>query len=267
MSLKANHFAQHATTVGGFPAAGGPGGNKKTGTKKTKTRKKKALSARQKAEAARADDPYGNHGASETRRRGDGRVRRRRVKVRRRRVSTGQAKPNYGTSKAQQAKNANKSGKAQLAQQNTGPSNQHMMRSFNAQSSLNRMTAGFRGAQAGRPQGPQTPMGKKMAMLGNLQCYMKNDYACMKANDQDTAFTYRTSEARQLYATLGTMVASATKQGQKKDTKSSDDKPQLSSKAFTRKKGLLKKLKAMSDPTGPMPEGLPVDYKPFDNVA
>ena len=41
----------------------------------------------------------------------------------------------------------------------------------------------------------------------------------------------------------------------------------LSPAAFSRQKGLLRRLKAMSDPTGPMPEGLPVDYKPFESVA
>lgn len=261
MSVRSHHVAHHAASQIGFPATGG-------GPNKTTTKKKapaKRLSAEQKAEKARLDDPYGNHGgAGRTERRGkETRVVRRRV--RRRRVGTQQTQPNYGTSKAQQAQNA-KQAKAQAkAQGPQGSSNQHMMKRMNAQSNLNQMTAQFRSGQMGQPGGPQTPVGKKMAMLSNLQNYMKNDYAAMKANDQDTAFTYRTSEARQLVATLGSMVASTNKQTQKKDGKS--DSKGLTPAAFSRQKGLLRKLKAMSDPQGPMPEGLPVDYKPFESVA
>lgn len=266
MSVRSNHLAHHAATNIGFPNIGGT--PKKTGTESTKP--KKRLSAEERAEKARADDPYGNHGA----RRSEGAQGRTRVvrrRVRRRRVGTQQTQQQFGTSKSQQAQQKGKAGKpqGQNGPNQTGNSNQHMMRRMNSQSNLNQMTAQFRSSQAGSPNGPQTPVGKKMAMLGNLQNYMKNDYAAMKANDQDTAFTYRTSEARQLVATLGSMVASTTKQGQKKDTKKSGgsgDKG-LSPAAFSRQKGLLRRLKAMSDPTGPMPEGLPVDYKPFESVA
>jgi len=140
-----------------------------------------------------------------------------------------------------------------------------MMRKMNSQSSLNRMTANFRSGQSGQPAGPQTQVGKKMAMLSNLKNYMSNDYNAMKANDSDKAFTYRTSEARQLVATLGTMVASSTKQT-KQDTKAEDKKP-LSPKQFAAQKGLLKRIKMMSDPSAQMPEGLPPDYQPFESVA
>lgn len=260
MSLRSQHMATAATNLG-FPATGGAGGIGKKGKAPGKS-KAKRLSAEERAEQARLDDPYGNHGTQGPRRRT--RVVRRRV--RRRRVSTGKTAPQYGTSKSQQAKQA-KQAKAQQ-QTHLPPQNsmKHMMRMRDSQSSLNRMTANFRNAQAGQNSGPKTPVGKKMAMLGNLQNYMKNDYAAMKANEKDSAFTYRTSEARQLVATLGTMVASATKQG-KKDTKTSDSKKPLSPKQFASQKGLLKKLKMMSDPMGTLPEGLPPDYQPFESVA
>jgi hypothetical protein len=142
-----------------------------------------------------------------------------------------------------------------------------MMRKMNSQSNLAQMTANFRSGQSGQPQGPQTSVGRKMAMLGNLQNYMKNDYAAMKCNDNDTAFTYRTSEARQLCATLGTMVASTTSQGKKKDSKSTSDNKPLTPKAFAAQKGLLRRLKMMSDPGGQLPPDLPKDYRPFERVA
>jgi hypothetical protein len=263
MSLRANHAAHHVGTTG-FPVTGG--GTKKT-TGKTKAPAKR-VSAEQKAEQARLDDPYGS-GAGRAERGGrQTRVVRRRV--RRRRVGTQQqAQPNYGTSKSDQAKLA-KQAKSQAKGQATGQASnqQHMMRQLNSQSNLNRMSAQFQGNQAGQPSGPRTPGGKKMAMLGNLRSYVSNDYAAMKANDQDNAFTYRTSEARQLVATLGSMVSSTTKQGQKKDTKDSkSDYKGLTAAAFGRQKGLLRQLKAMSDPSGPLPEGLPPDYKPFESVA
>jgi|DeeseametaMP1200_FD_contig_21_293300_length_1006_multi_14_in_0_out_0_1 hypothetical protein len=267
MSVRSHHVAHHAANNIGFPNIGGT--PKKTGTEGTKP--KKRLSAEERAEKARLDEPYGNDGS----RRSEGAQGRTRVvrrRVRRRRVGTQQTQQQYGSSKAQQAQQAQQKGKAGKAQGQNGPnqtsSQQHMMRKMNSQSNLNQMTAQFRSGQAGSPSGPQTPVGKKMAMLGNLQNYMKNDYAAMKANDQDTAFTYRTSEARQLVATLGSMVASTTKQGSKKDTKKSGGESKgLSPEAFSRQKGLLRRLKAMSDPSGPMPEGLPVDYKPFESVA
>ena len=263
MSLRANHLAHHVSNTG-FPATGG-GAKKTTGKKKAPA---KRVSAEQKAEQARLDDPYGDHGGAKRSKRGGGQTRVVRRRVRRRRVGSQQTQSNYGTSKADQAKNAKQAKQQSRAQGPGQSSNQHMMRRMNSQSNLNQMTAQFRGNQSGRAGGPQTPVGKKMAMLGNLQNYMKNDYAAMKANDQDNAFTYRTSEARQLVATLGSMVASTTSQG-KKDTKGSKDSDNkgLSPEAFGRQKGLLRRLKAMSDPTGQLPEGLPPDYKPFESVA
>jgi hypothetical protein len=263
MSLRANHLAHHVANTG-FPTTGGGGAKKTTGKKTTAKR----VSAEQKAEQAQLNDPYGDHSGGKTQR-GGRRTRVVRRRVRRRRVGSQQTQQsNYGSSKTQLAKNA-KQAKAQAKSQ--GPSqssNQHMTRRMNSQSNLNRMSAQFAGNQTGQTGGPKTPVGRKMAMLGNLQNYMKNDYAAMKANDQDNAFTYRTSEARQLVATLGSMVSSTTKQGKKKDTKGTkDDNKGLSSAAFGRQKGLLRRLKAMSDPTGQLPEGLPPDYKPFESVA
>lgn len=268
MSVRSNHIAHHATSTMGFPGVGGtPGQNK--GVKEAP---KKRVSAEERAEKARLDE--GVRGDRDARRsEGPGaRTRVVRKRVRRRRVATTQTQSNYGTSKADQAKQA-KQAKTQAKAQNAGQargesSNAHMMRRMNSQSNLNQMTANFRSNQsAGQPQGPQTPVGKKMAMLGNLQNYMKNDYAAMKANDQDSAFTYRTSEARQLVATLGTMVASSSKQTQKKETDTKSDSRSLTPAAFSRQKGLLRELKAMSDPQAPLPEGLPPDYKPFESVA
>jgi hypothetical protein len=261
MSVRSHHVAHHVANTVGFPATGG--GPNKT-TTKTKAPAKR-LSAEQKAEQARLDDPYGNHSGTGRAESGGRRTRVVKRRVRRRRVGSQKTSQYSQTSKSGQTGTA-KQAKGQAKAQGANPQ-QHMTR-LTAQSNLNRMTAQFQGNQAGRPGGPQTPVGKKMAMLGNLQNYMKNDYAAMKANDQDNAFTYRTSEARQLVATLGSMVASTTKQGQKKDTKDSkSDNKGLSPEAFGRQKGLLRHLKAMSDPSGPLPEGLPPDYKPFESVA
>ena len=260
MSLGLSKFAaQNANNIG-LPVKGAPV-KKETKTKKPAA---KRVSAEQRAEEARLNDPYGDAGRT----RGPApRKRTVRRRVRRRRVG-GQTQPNYGNSKTTQAKQA-KTAKAQqqsFAQGPQGDSMAHMRRAMNGQSSLNQATANFRNAQGGRPAGPQTSVGKKMAMLGNLKNYMQNDYNAMKANENDKAFTYRTSEARQLVATLGTMVASSTKQG-KKDSKASDSKKPLSPKQFAAQKGLLKRLRMMSDPIGQLPEGLPPDYQPFESVA
>lgn len=267
MSLRSQHLSQHLPGSNlGFPGVGGGSTTKKTSGPKKHSKK---LSAEEKAEQARLNDPYGDHKTGGAQRKT--RVVRRRV--RRRRVgnssttSTGKAAPQYGTSKAQQAKNAAQAKAQQRANAPQGDPNAHMMRRMNSQSSLNRMTSNFQNNQAQRPNGPQTPVGKKMAMLSNLKNYMSNDYAAMKANEGDKAFTYRTSEARQLVATLGTMVASANKTNSKDTKSSSDTKKPLSPKQFAAQKGLLKRLKMMSDPTGQMPEGLPPDYQAFEHVA
>ena len=262
MSVTTNHVAHHAASTVPFPSTGGTTSKSKT----TENAPEKRVSAEEKAEKAIRDDAASGARRSE---RGGQETRVVRRRVRRRRVSTAQTQPNYGTSKTEQAKQT-KQAKAQAKAEQGGhtsqSSNAHMMRKMNSQSSLNKMTAQFQSGQMGG--GPQTPVGKKMAMLGNLQNYMKNDYAAMKANDQDTSFTYRTSEARQLVATLGTMAASATKTTTKKDTKSSGGESKtLTPAAFGRQKGLLRELKAMSDPHMPLPEGLPPDYKPFESGA
>ncbi len=168
MSVRSHHVAHHAANNIGFPNIGGT--PKKTGTEGTKP--KKRLSAEERAEKARLDDPYGNHGS----RRSEGAQGRTRVvrrRVRRRRVGTQQTQQQYGTTKSQQAQQKGKAGKAQgQAGPNQTSSQQHMMRKMNSQSNLNQMTAQFRSGQAGSPSGPQTPVGKKMAMLGNLQTYL-----------------------------------------------------------------------------------------------
>lgn len=264
MSLRPQHMATHAATTGMLPQTGG-GGVGRTGRGKKKAPAKR-LTAEQRAEEARLNDPYGDHSQTSGPRRRTRVVRRR---VRRRRVSNGKTQSNYGTTnsgKTQGKAKAQNSGQAQLAQHSSGPSNQHMMRRMNANSNLARMSANFQSQNSGQSAGPKTPAGKKMAMLGNLQQMMKNDYAAMKANENDGAFTYRTSEARQLVATLGTMVASSNKKSSKKDGKAEDKKP-LSPKQFAAQKGLLRRLKAMSDPTGELPPDLPTDYRPFESVA
>lgn len=271
MSLRSQHLSHHVAGNNlGFPNVGGGVTTKKPSTpKKTK---EKQLSAEEKAEQAKLNDPYGDHKTGGAQRKT--RVVRR--KVRRRRVgnqgqtpattTTSKAAPNYGTSKAQQAQQA-KQAKQQMQAKGTGGDPQaHMMKRMDAQSSLNRMSAGFINNQS-QANGPQTPVGKKMAMLGNLANYMNNDYNAMKCNENDKAFTYRTSEARQLCATLGTMVASATKSNNKDTKSSSDTKKPITPKQFAAQKGLLKKLKMMSDPSFHLPEGLPADYKPMELTA
>lgn len=257
MSLRAQVAANHMHTQ--LPKSGGKvdsGGTSKT--------RKRRLSAEKRAEEARLNDPYGDHSTTGPLRRG--RVRRRSVRVRRRRVG-------HQAQVAQQSNSGktNKGGKAGKASGggwvHSGPPNHaesHMQR-FNSGGNLAQMTAGFKNANSGRPAGPKSPVGQKMAMLKNLKSYMEVDYNCMKANENDKAFTYRTSEARQLCATLGTMVASANKQN-KKDSKSEDKKP-LTTAAFSKQKGLLRKLAMMSEPHGQLPEGLPDDYEAFEHVA
>lgn len=269
MSLRSQHLSHHAAANNlVFPNVGGGVTTKKPST--TQKSKEKQLSAEEKAEQARLNDPYGDHktgGAQRKTRVVRRKVRRRRVGNQTTTASTGKAAPNYGTSKTQQAQQAKqaKQAKGQFHANGAGGDPQaHMMKRMNAQSSINRMSASFVNNQAN--SGPQTPVGKKMAMLNNLSNYMNNDYNAMKCNENDKAFTYRTSEARQLCATLGTMVASANKQT--KDTKSSSDtKKPLSPKQFAAQKGLLKKLKMMSDPSVHLPEGLPADYTPLELTA
>jgi hypothetical protein len=265
MSLRANHLAHHVGNTG-FPVTGG-------GTNKTTSKKQapaKRVSAEQKAEQARLDDPYGDHGGAGRTQRGGGRTRVVRRRVRRRRVGTQKSQSQFGAStsgKAGQTGQTKAQAKGQAAGQTAGQnSNRHMESRMSAQGNLAKMSSQFTSGQTN--SGPKTPGGQKMHMLQRLRDYVQGDYAAMKAgNEKDTAFTYRTSEARQLVATLGSMVRS-TKKDDKKDTKDSkSDNKGLSAAAFGRQKGLLRHLKAMSDPSGPMPEGLPPDYQPFESVA
>lgn len=271
MSLRSQHLSHHAAANNlVFPNVGGGGTTKKTSTGTTAKTKEKQLTAEEKAEQARLNDPYGDHktgGAERKTRVVRRKVRRRRVGNQSNTTPTGKTAPNYGTSKTQQTQQAKQAKQAKgtlLANGTGGDPQAHMMKRMNAQSSINRMSANFVNNQAN--SGPQTPVGKKMAMLNNLSNYMNNDYNAMKCNENDKAFTYRTSEARQLCATLGTMVASTSKQS--KDSKStSDTKKPLSPKQFAAQKGLLKKLKMMSDPSVHLPEGLPADYTPLELTA
>lgn len=229
---------------------------------KAKVKAKRRLSAKERAEAQSAADPYG-----QTQTGGAKQKRVVRKKVRRKRVGpkTVQTSDLNKAAKQQTTAKAGRPGRAAGAQ---GAGNSSwMFPQMNAQSGLQQMHQQFSQNKAQQSKGPQTPTGQKFAQLGRLQSYIQNDYAMMKANPNDKAFTYRTAEARQLEATIGTMLAGATKQGKSKDDKKTSNDSRLTPAAFAQKKGLLRNLLAMSEPNAPLPEGLPQDYKPFEGVA
>ncbi len=237
----------------------GTGGKAKGTTKKTKA---KRLSAKQRAEAQAAADPYGQTQTGGAKRK---RVVRKRVRRKRVGPKTVQTSDLNKTAKQQSTGKAAKAGRGAAAQ-GTGNSS-WMFPQMNAQGNLSQLANNFAQNKAQQQQGPQSANRQRFDQLGRLQNYIKNDYAMMKANPNDKAFTYRTAEARQLEATIGTMLAGATKQGKSKDDKKSKTDSRLTPAAFSQKKGLLRNLLAMSEPNAPLPEGLPPDYKPFEGVA
>lgn len=253
------NFTQVSQNIPGF------GANVGGGVRETREERTQRLETEQRNKDVQ-DDPYGlrqpqgNPNTPSTTR-----VVRKKVRVRR---NTGQAEgntSNNGTQGTGRNRGASRYAPA-------GP-NSLLNRTMNGQSSLVRASVLFKNNQSQSPQQPQNNanLAVRNKMLQGLNNYIKNDYAMMKLNPDDKAFTYRTAEARQLGATIGQMVASTSKLGGgDKKTKESDrdnTSPRLSPEAYGRQKNLLRRLSAMSDPKPRLPDDLPTDYRPFESVA
>jgi hypothetical protein len=158
-----------------------------------------------------------------------------RRRVRRRRVGASNAVAQYGSAKANKEK-------AQAQGRGSGPSEGLIERHKDAQDKLDRIEAKLRKHR--RSTGSLRLIDKKIALLGDMHRFMRNDFADFRESSCDNAFTYRTSEARQLVATLGSMVASSTKQG-KKGMKNRDYKLTIEEWKF--QQDLLKRLKELEE--------------------
>ncbi len=259
-------MAQHVAGNVNF-AATGQVNNRRTETpREQKTEKaKEGAEAESKSDLRAKEEAPGAEGANQQ-------TRVVRKKVRRRRVDAGQTQSSWGGGKTENSKQTQKGQKnAQTA--HTGPGS-HMLRGkMTGQSSLVRASVLYQNNSAqNAQQGQPSNFATRQNMLKGLSNYISNDYAMMKANPDDKAFTYRTAEARVLNSTINQMVAASAKPsgGSKSKDGESGSKTEdsrLSPEAFGRQKGLLRKLVSMSEPNQSLPEGLPPDYRPFEGVA
>lgn len=256
MSLRANHVAHHAASNIGFPATGG--------TKKKSSTKKSGKSKGAGKSKAKGDEPGLQDGVRGNRNSGQSGPNRKLVRRRVRRHRTGKATSSYGTTPAQQAKQTKQAKQTAKAQQNqqpgqAGSTQNHMTRKWNGMGNLNRAAHLFKGSQAGKPQGPQTPAGQKFVMLNNLGKAIGLDHALGKVNPNDKSFAYRLPESRTLVATIN-MMGSSNSFGKKKDTKKSEGKKEMSPAAFARGKQTIRRIASMfSDAV--VPDDLPADYQ------
>lgn len=250
-----NNFAQLNQNIPGFgPNTGGV-------IRETKEERTQRLETEERNKEV-LDDPYGlrrpegNHNTGQTTR-----VVRKKVRVKR----NNQQAENSGNTQGASRRSLNKGGQA-------GP-NSLLNRTMNGQSSLVRASVLFKNNQSQNTQQANNQnVAVRNKMLNGLNGYIKNDYSMMKLNPDDKAFTYRTAEARQLGATIGQMVASTTRAAGGKDKKANNEESdsgsnKLSTAAYGRKKSLLRRLSAMSEPSPKLPDDLPTDYKPFESVA
>lgn len=269
--LSGNRFAQ---TGMGFPQTagqvGGPVREGGTSVRETREEREQRLRAEERAEQDRLGDPTGL-------RRGDRPANMERVTkkvtVRRKRVQNGQAAEGSGkTNGGNGAEGARRAGPNRGAvgyQGNTSLLHRSMM----GHSSLIQASVSHESKQAQNPNANAnnpSQIAHRNKMLFGIGEYIKNDYGFMRVNPDDKAFTYRTAEARQLHQTIGAMIASSSRpaQGERKDSNSTTNTTSrtLTPEATSRGMSTLRRLRAMTE-DGKLPDNLPTDYRPFEDVA
>ncbi len=269
-----NRFAQ---TGMGFPQTGGQVGGpvREGGTPVRESRedRDRRLTAEERAEQERLGDPTGLRPGTQQ---PNTQSVIRRVIVRRKRVPNGQTE---GTNNANGSNGANGAEGARRGGPNRGAvgyqgNTSLLQRSMLGQSSLIQASISHQNQQAqNNPNAANTPsnVAVRNKMLAGLNGYIQNDYQAMRLNPDDKAFTYRTAEARQLHQTIGAMIASTsrpTQQGEKKETNTNgfNSSKTLTPEAASRGMSTLRKLQAMTQ-DGVLPDYLPADYRPFEDVA
>lgn len=269
-----NRFAQ---TGMGFPQTGGQVGGpiREGGTPVRESRedRDRRLTAEERAEQERLGDPTGLRPGTQQ---PNTQSVTKRVLVRRKRVNNGQTE---GSNNANGSNGANGAEGARRGGPNRGAvgyqaGNNLLQRSMMGTSSLIQASISHQNQQAqNNPNAAnnQSNVAVRNKMLAGLNGYIQNDYQAMRLNPDDKAFTYRTAEARQLHQTIGAMIASTSRpaQGERKEsttTTTNFGSKALSPEAASRGMATLRRLRAMTE-DGKMPDNLPTDYRPFEDVA
>lgn len=241
--------------AGGFPATGGAVSNRETPTE-ARTR----ITAEDRAEQARLNDPYGQQPDR------TGQTITRRVRVRRPRVQ----------SQNTQANNNNGAGNAKAGR--GGPagnaSSYHMLNNrLNGQSSLSRASVLFQNQRSGQTGQANGNVSQRGQLLNGLGKYIGLDHSCRSLNANDKASTYGLSALNKLGECTRNMLTNhiaafiPPDKKDKKDSKTNDSGSRMTPEALGRGKGLLRRLAAMSEPNPRFPDNLPADYQPYEGVA
>ena len=263
--LDGNRFAQ--TNVG-FPPAGGQIREGGTSPRETREERERRITAEERAEQERFGDRTGLQPPQGQQAGQTSKVVKK--KILKRRVNNGQTE---GTNNSNGAEGARRGGPTRGTASYQG--NQTLMqRTMMGQSSLIQASISHQNNQAqNNPNANNNSnVNQRGKMLAGLGKYIQNDYQAMRLNPDDKAFTYRTAEARQLHGTIGMMLASSNRQtsGDKKTGTSSDSSSTsrpLSPEAASRGRATLRKLLAMTESEPRLPDNLPTDYRPFEDVA
>lgn len=265
-----NRFAQ---TGMGFPQTGGQvGGPPRDGgspVRESREERDRRLTAEERAEQEKLGDPTGLRPGPQQ---PNTQSVTKRVIVRRKRVQNGQTEGSNNANGSNGAEGARRGGATRGAV-GYQAGNSLLQRSMMGTSSLIQASISHQNQQAqNNPNANnQSNVAVRNKMLMGLNGYIKNDYQAMRLNPDDKAFTYRTAEARQLHQTIGAMIASTSRpaQGERKESTSTTTNfgsKALSPEAASRGMATLRRLRAMTE-DGKMPDNLPTDYRPFEDVA
>lgn len=266
--LDGNRFAQAGM---GLPPTGGQIREGGTSPRETREERDRRLTAEERAEQDKLGDPTGLRqptGSQQTSQ--TNKVIKK--KILKRRVDNGQAD---GTGKNNGTDGTRRNGPNRGAVGKHGAQATLMDRTM-AQSSLVKASITHKNNQAQNPNANNTPgnVAGRHHMLNGLGKYIQNDYQAMRLNPDDKAFTYRTAEARNLSGTIKMMVASSSrpasgdrKAGSSTDSGSTSSSRPLSPEAEARGRSTLRKLLAMTEGEPRLPDNLPTDYRPFEDVA
>ncbi len=265
--LDGNRFAQ---TGVGFPPTGGQIREGGTSPRETREERDRRLTAEERADQEKLGDPTGLRQPAGGQQAGQtSKVVKK--KILKRRVNNGQTE---GTSNSGSAEGARRGGPNRGVAGQQG--NQTLMQRTMGQSSLIQASISHKNNQAqnlnANNNGNPSNVAVRNQMLNGLGKYIQNDYQAMRLNPDDKAFTYRTAEARQLHGTIGMMLASSNRpaSGDRKtgtDNSSTSTSRPLSPEAESRGRSTLRKLLAMTEGEPRLPDNLPVDYRPFEDVA
>ncbi len=240
--------------AGGFPLSGGSIPNRETPTEA-----KARITAEDRAEQTRLNDPYGQQPAR------TGQTITRRVRVRRPRVQNQNTQANNNSGQNAKAGRGGPAGNA---------SSYHMLNNrLNGQSSLARASVLFQNQRPGQTGQANGNVNQRGQLLNGLEKYIGLDHSCRSLNSNDKASTYGLSALTKLGECTRNMLTNhiaafiPPDKKDKKDTSSTNSDSRMTPEAMGRGKGLLRRLAAMSEPNPRFPDNLPADYRPYEGVA